>query len=934
MDKINLPLLPDPEEATESEMGQLDTELPASEPDVIENPDGSAIVMLGDDEEEEGVRSFDENLAESLDSSVLFTIGDTLKDLIESDKESRKHRDEQYAEGIKRTGLGNEAPGGADFDGASRAVHPMLAKGCIEFASRAIKELYPASGPTKTQIIGKATDAKIAKAERKKTYINWQLMTKVKENRAETERLLSQLPLGGAQYKRWWTDQKTKRPRTETVYIDDIFLPYDQADFYSSPRVTHRQYIKRAEMESRIDSKLYRDIGLVQSSLGVQDESASRKASENVEGSHEDDTAYNDEGLREVYTVYANLEVDGDDRADGSAPYVVHLDEHTGKVLGLYRNWAEDDDEQEKKDWIVEYIFIPWRGGQGIGLGHIIGSLAASATGGIRALLDSAHIQNFPGGMKLKGGRNAGQSIQVNATEIVELDAPAGVDDIRKLVMGFPFNGPSPVLFQLLEWLTQQAESVVSVASESIANAGANMPVGTALALIEQGSINFSAIHARLHASLKKELEIVHRLNGENIEDEETIEDLGELVVTRQDFQGPMDIIPVSDPNIFSEAQRYAQLQAVMQLAATPSFTKFFKEDKLLKRALKLLQFEGVDEITNLMGEPEEMCAVEENVAVSGKEPKELKVYAEQDDVAHLETHIHYMLSPIYGSSPMMAASVLPALISHCTEHLTALYRKHATSAAQAMQEASAQTGVQMTEEEAEARGSAFADQALAKILSETIMPGMEKAMAAMKANMPKPPVDPGIALQEQTKAQLKQMQLTYDKQRDDADRLQNQANADKAATVESYGQNLDAKLAQFAASAQLINEQQQNEAKQLEQQSQHRHEELMAYLNTTLAAGQQGSPDNYSQLQQMLEQSFAENQRLAEQIKQIEADSSSKHQAVTDMLAQLMQSQSIPMAPQMPPLQPQLPDIRNRTSEPAPSAAMGNPNQPPQGMQ
>jgi hypothetical protein len=185
--------------------------------------------------------------------------------------------------------------------------------------------------------------------------------------------------------------------------------------------------------------------------------------------------------------------------------------------------------------------------------------------------LDSAHINNFPGAVKLKGGRNAGQSKQVNATEITELEAPAGTDDIRKLVMPFPFNGPSTVLFSLLEWLTQQAESVIATASDKIADANANMPVGTALALIEHGSVNFSAIHARCHASLKREMDILHRLNKENIRDEETVEELGELVVAREDFQGPMDVIPVSDPNIFSEAQRCATARRPHNLTSSAS---------------------------------------------------------------------------------------------------------------------------------------------------------------------------------------------------------------------------------------------------------------------------------------------------------------------------------------------------------------------------
>ena len=193
--------------------------------EVDEQEDGSAIVSLPEDETAYESTDFSENLAEYLDEDYLTSLGSDTAELVESDRRSREQRDKQYAEGIKRTGLGNEAPGGADFEGASRAVHPMLAKGCVDFASRAIKELFPATGPCKTQIIGEVTDAKLDKADRKKQYMNWQMTTKVPEQRAEFERLLSQLPLGGSQYKRWWWDMEQQRPRTETVYVDDIFLP-------------------------------------------------------------------------------------------------------------------------------------------------------------------------------------------------------------------------------------------------------------------------------------------------------------------------------------------------------------------------------------------------------------------------------------------------------------------------------------------------------------------------------------------------------------------------------------------------------------------------------------------------------------------------------------------------------------------------------------
>jgi len=528
--------------------------------EVEEQDDGSAVVSLtGDDEDDLDPEDpdFGENLAESLPQGFLDSLGSEQADLIDSDRRSREPRDKQQADGIRRTGLGADAPGGAAFDGASTAVHPMLAKGCVDFASRAIKELFPSAGPCKTQIVGEADDAKLDKAERKKTYMNWQLTTEIGEQRAEFERLLSQLPLGGSQYKRWWWDAAMGRPRTETVFTDDVFTPYGCSDFYTAYRVTHRQWVARDEYDSRIASGLYRDLHLPNVSQGWSDQSASQTATDKIEGVEEDDAAYNDEGLREVYMSYADLAIDDDPITQGkTAPYILHIENDTQKVLGLYRNWAQDDESMRKKHWMVEYIFIPWRGGPGVGLFHLIGSLSAGGTGALRALLDSAMIQNFPGGLKIKGGRTAGQSIQVNATELAEIDAPAGVDDIRKMVMPFPFAGPSPVLFNLLEWLTQQAEGVISTASEAISQSSANMPVGTALALIEHGSVNFSAIHARCHASLKKELEILHRLDAENMTDEATVEELGSLVVSREDFQGPLDIIPVSDPNVFSEAQR------------------------------------------------------------------------------------------------------------------------------------------------------------------------------------------------------------------------------------------------------------------------------------------------------------------------------------------------------------------------------------------
>ncbi len=731
---------------------QTPEELTAEDPimDVQEQEDGSALVTLPEDDEVQEDPDFGENLAETLDRSFLTRLGTEQAELIESDRRSREPRDKQQAEGIKRTGLGKDAPGGASFENSSKAVHPMLAKGCVDFASRAIKELFPATGPCKTQIIGESDDAKLDKAERKKTYMNWQLTTRVGEQRAEFERLLSQLPLGGSQYKRWWWDADLERPRTETVFIDDVFLPYSQSDFYTSYRVTHRQWVACDEYEARIANGLYRDVGGSAPVTGTNDQSQSKTATDKIEGVEEDTTAYNDEGLREIYMSYVDLCIDDDDFAEGrTAPYILHIENDSQKVLGLYRNWKDGDPQFAKKHWMVEYTFIPWRGGPGVGLFHLIGSLSAAGTGSLRALLDSAHIQNFPGALKLKAGRTAGQSIQVNATEIAEIDAPPGVDDIRKMIMPFPFAGPSPVLFNLLEWLTQQAEGVISTASEALSNATSDMPVGTALALIEHGSVNFSAIHARCHASLKKELEILHRLDAENMTDQETVEELGSLVVSRQDFQGPMDIIPVSDPNIFSEAQRYAQLQAVMQLSENQGFQRYFKPDRLLQRALRLLQIPSPEDLANLPKDAKRMGALDENYLVCSPEPAPLKVYQEQDDVAHLETHLHFLVSPMFGANPLIGPVAYGPMMDHIKDHLMCFYKKHTAAAADALAMiAPAAGGAPMSRAQAEAKGAAFADQIMAQLLGPMIMPAMQQAQQLAGQFAPKPQADPNTQAQ------------------------------------------------------------------------------------------------------------------------------------------------------------------------------------------
>lgn len=701
----------------------------------VENADGSVTVLSKSDEEDRD-EGFHANLAESLPPSELSRLAIDLLDLIENDKEARKRRDEQYAEGIKRTGLGNEAPGGAQFDGASKTVHPVLAEGCIDFAARAMKELFPANGPVKTHIIGKTTDDKVEKADRKKDFMNYQLTGTGKhciiEYRSELEQMLTQLPLGGSQFFKIWYDERASRQRAEFVPIDDFLLPYHASNLQTAQRATHVQLLSRLSFEGRVASGLYIDANLADPPK-PDDQTASSKASDKVEGKT-DEMAYNEDGLRRVYEIYLTHPVEGED----AKPYIVTVDEASRKILAIYRNWAEHDEGCEQLQWVVDFNFIPWRGAYAVGLPHLIGTLSGALTGALRAILDSAHINNAATMLKLKGARTSGQNVQVEVTEVCEIEGPTGIDDIRKLAMPMPFNPPSQVLFQLLDWLVGQAKGVVATAEESIANANSNMPVGTALALIEQGSQVFSSIHSRLHDSQRRVLAIIHRLNGEYLDDQVTIEELGGLLVTKQDFQGPMDIQPVSDPNVFSDSQRYAQLQAMMQLAE--KYPQYYKVDQLNERALRLLNVPNFEEVLNKAEEPQQCDPVTENrLASTGARP--IKAYPDQDHVAHLASHTAFLSSPLFCLNPIMANPTLPALLNHCREHLLMEYEKRARAALAA--------GVEVNPDQVEATNHAMAlvDQDLAATLGPMMQHIAEAAKQSAQLIPPPPPADPVAAV-------------------------------------------------------------------------------------------------------------------------------------------------------------------------------------------
>ena len=664
-----MPIVPeDFEEPMPEDIEGIIAEIPDEVVDVEEMPDGSAVVSIEEEEDEEE-SDFYENLADKMDGWELQKVAMRYLELIKKDKDAREERDKQYEEGLRRTGLGNDAPGGANFNGASKVVHPVMAEACVDFAAKAIKELFPPDGPVRTKIIGEVTEEKSSRAERKRDWNNWQLTTQIKEYRDEKEQLLTQLPLGGSQYLKMWWDDRAKRPRTEFLPIDNVLLPFSAVNFYTAQRITEIQDITQLEFESRISSGLYRDISFYKPS-DTPEETKPQKANDKIEGRN--DNGDNIDGIRRVYHLYVFDEFDIDNRADDSvAPYVLMIDEQESEVVGLYRNWEEGDKKMEKLDWIVEFKFIPWRGAYAIGLPHLIGGLSAALTGALRALLDSAHINNAATMLKLKGAKISGQSTQVEVTQVAEIEGAPGVDDIRKIAMPMPFNPPSAVLFQLLGWITDAAKGVVSTSEEKIADINANAPVGTTQALIEQGATVFSAIHARLHDSQSRVLSILNRLNRwyleEMLEDDEIPEGLH---VIEEDFQRNTDVQPVSDPHIFSETQRMAQNQAV--LALSEKNPDLFDRRAVLTRVLKQMKVPNVAELLPDPQAAEEHNPAEENVKMSLGQFA--TAFPEQDHLAHLQVHFSFFQDPMLGSNPIIAPLYLPKFIEHAKQHLTLWY--------------------------------------------------------------------------------------------------------------------------------------------------------------------------------------------------------------------------------------------------------------------
>ena len=652
--------------------GTVEEFIDTEEEEVIDTDDGGAIIKLGKDEADRPNREWYDNIADDVDDGELNTLATRLLQDIERDKKAREKREKDYEEAIKRTGLGKETPGGADFEGASKAVHPMLTESVVDFQSRAIKELMPPNGPVKVYIPDENPDPdRQKKGERIKNYMNWQFLIQMPDFRTELEQLLSQTPLGGSQYMRLVWDEQKKRPVPTYWPADDVYIPYAASNFYTADRVTFAEHITEYEFKQRVKSGMYRDIGPdVNAAAGIEEPTRPAKATHAVEGK-EPVNPYNEDGLHTVFDVHCFC--DDLEKEHGYAPYRVTIHGPSHKIVAVNRNWEEDDETKARLNWVVEFPFIPWRGATSIGLGQMIGSLSGAATGALRALLDSAHMNNLPTLIRLKGANFSGQSKELRVAAVTEVEGGVAGDDIRKLIMPVPFNPPSNVLLELLGVVDGLGRGVVATTFEKLGDQNSQAPVGTTLALIEEGMTVFSAIHLRMFQAMDMCLKILTRINRMYLEKEELRDNVGTLLAYRSDFDPPHDVVPVADPEIFSDVQRMAQLQIVADRAA--QMPEVYNVKAVERRILERTRIPNPEELLLPDDTPTETNAVNENAAMTMGRP--VAAFPDQDHLAHLQVHLDYAMSPALGQNPLIAPRYIPMLMGHIIEHVSLYYVKY-----------------------------------------------------------------------------------------------------------------------------------------------------------------------------------------------------------------------------------------------------------------
>ena len=675
--------------------GLPDLEIDVSSPEmfeggaeVIDDGQGGAIVQamsMADEMDQGELIPFESNLAEFLDDSTLGELSSELRGMYEDDLESRSEWETAYVNGLDLLGLKTEERS-TPFEGASGITHPLVAESVTQFQAQAYKELLPAGGPVRTSVLGLKTKEKDAQATRVKDFMNYQLTEVMEEYDPDMDQMLFYLPLSGSTFKKVYFDQTKQRAVSKFIPAQDLVVPYSASDLQTASRVTHVLRMEMNDVAKMQYAGIYRDVDLSASDDSGQD--PVRQKVNELEGLSKN---YSDDVLT-VLEFHASLDIEGFEDLDPQTgeptginlPYIVTLDNSSGEVLAIRRNYDEMDVLKRKRQYFVHYKFMPGLGFYGFGLIHMIGGLGRAATSLLRQLIDAGTLANLPAGFKARGVRVRNNDEPLQPGEWRDIDAPGG--SIRDAIVPLPYKEPSAALASMLGGLVNDGRRFVALADQQTSDMGKDAPVGTTVALLERGMKVMSAIHKRMHYAQKTEFRLLARIFAENLPPMYPYEVAGAPVqVKGEDFDDRVDVLPVSDPNIFSMSQRVTLAQTQLQLAQ--SNPQMHNLHAAYRRMYQALEVQNIDEILPPEPQPEPQDPATENATIIGGQPP--KAFPQQDHDAHIKAHVSLLELSVLQQTP----PVLAALFSHVLEHV---HMKARTMVQQEVEQMQAQQMQQM----------------------------------------------------------------------------------------------------------------------------------------------------------------------------------------------------------------------------------------------
>jgi len=649
---------------TPLDMGGMTAE-PAIEIE-IENPDSVSIGIDGVEieltPEPKTADDFDANLAEFMDEGELQSLASELVALVDADINSRKDWTEMFVKGLEVLGMKYEERT-EPWNGACGVYSPLLTEAAIRFQSEMITETFPAQGPVKTQIVGAIDRLKEEAADRVREDMNYTLTERMIDYRSEHERMLYSLGLSGAAFKKIYPNPSTELPAAPFVPAEDLIMPYGASNIYTAERVTHVMRKTENELKKLQVAGFYRELDLGEPTRILTD--IEKKKAEEQGYSLTDDDRF------QILEIHADVDLPGYED-EVPLPYVVTIERGTQQVLAIRRNWEESDSKKLKRQHFVQYTYIPGFGAYGLGYIHIIGGYARAGTSIIRQLVDAGTLANLPGGLKSRGLRIKGDDTPIAPGEFRDVDVPSGT--VRDNLMPLPYKEPSQVLAALLERITEEGRRLAAIADLKVSDMSAQAPVGTTLAILERQLKTMSAVQARVHASLRMEFKLLKNIIRDFLPpDYAYTPEGGDRSVKQADYD-VVEVIPVSDPNAATMAQRIMQYQAALQLAQ--GAPQIYDLPQLHRQMLEVLGIRNAEKLVAIPEDQKPQDPVTENMNVLRGKP--IKAFAYQDHEAHLMTHQAFMQDPkiaaTLGQNPM-AQQMMAALMAHIAEHAAFAYR-------------------------------------------------------------------------------------------------------------------------------------------------------------------------------------------------------------------------------------------------------------------